>query len=405
MIKRICLLLLAVMVIFAVIPIMVNPSNAAEPVEDYAAEPDGFIEQFQTALGKISDKLQSYAKSLFFTLAIIQFTYNMGILLIRGQLDMNTIASTLLRQIMLIGIFYFLLTKAPYIFDTIIQSFRIAATGGGGDFGALKDSISPGAIYTQGVVITNKLTLLAWDNASILRVFGFGELSYGQAIYISLICLVILMSFAVMTAIYTLSLIKWYFISTASMLFLGFGGSEWSSDIAKNTFKSVLSIGAEIFVILLIANVATEVTSGWIAEFSTNSAMKGTALTTRASTMGAMSLIIVVLTLTAPSLASGLISGSAIGAGGTAAVAAMAGAAGGAALSKIGQGAANIAKKGGSKIMGKAKQPMSVGRATGQASAGGGAKNSVSPGTNNSSASIRQEGQGSSSRRGVTPFE
>lgn len=379
------MLLLALMVILAVIPIMIHQCNAADNTA-IAAEPDGFITQFEAALNKIKVKLQSYATSLFFTLAIIQFTYNMGLLVVRGQLDMNNIASTLLRQIMFIGIFYFLLINAPDIFNKIIESFRIAATGGGEAFGGLKDEINPGAIYTRGVAITTSLTALAWDKASILNIFGKGELSYGQAIYISIVCIVILMSFAVMTAIYTLALIKWYFIGTASMLFLGFGGSEWSSDIAKNTFKSVLSIGAEIFVILLIANVATEVTNGWIAEFSNNSSVSGPALTTRASTMGAMSFIIVILTLTAPGLAAGLISGSAIGAGGTAAAGAMVGAAamapvsmmGRAAMSKVGKSAGNVVKKAGSKMLGNAQQPMTVGRALGHKSGGSG-DNSVAP--------------------------
>lgn len=335
-------------------------------------------------LDEIKEKLKGHARSLFLALATLQLVYNMGMLLVRGQLDMQSFTSTLLRQVVMFGIFFFLVNQAPDIFDTIIRSFRIAASSEGVADGMVSDAIKPGEIYARGIYITSQLNSMAWQKSSILRVFGVGELSYAQAIYISLICLVILLAFAVMTAIYTLALVKWYFICTASMLFLGFGGSEWSNDIAKNAFKTVFSIGAEIFVILLISSVATKITDNWLQQLS-NTKTEGATLMIRASTMAAMSFIIAILTVTAPSLASGLISGSAIGAGGTAGAGAMAGAAAmapvsmmaRAGMSKAGKMAGSLTKKGASKLWEKAKRPTTVGDVLGIAKSDGG--NSVKP--------------------------
>lgn len=368
--KKISVLLLIITVIFIVVPV------ACYAELDQKAEINSMMDIFINNTESIKESLQDYAKRLFTVLAVIQVLYAMGMLAVRGQIDMQAIATTLLRQIMIIGIFYFLVENGPTIFQLIIDSFRTAATSSG----TIPDSIKPGDIFSTGLNLTRNAKDAAWAQTGF-----FKDLGYGEYVYISILCTIMQLAFAVISVTYMLALIKGYFICTAGMLFLGFGGSEWSSDIAKNTLKSVLSVGAEIFCILLIATIATNAISDWSIQIK--NATSGQAISALVGAMGSLAFIVAVLTLTVPSLASGLISGSAIGAGGTAAAGAMAGAAAmaparmmaRAGMSKAGKAMGSLAGKGASKMWEKAKRPVTVGDVLGTAKSGSGGGNSVSP--------------------------
>lgn len=71
MAKKICILLLTIMVIFVALPIVVNQASASS-AED-VAEPGSIVTEFQKVLEKIGAKLKKYATSLFISLAILQF--------------------------------------------------------------------------------------------------------------------------------------------------------------------------------------------------------------------------------------------------------------------------------------------------------------------------------------------
>lgn len=359
--KKNTILLLIITAIFIAMPI----NSYAEDL-DPKTEINSVMDVFKEKTEGISVNLQYYGIKLFMTLATIQFIYTFGMLAIRGQLDMNTIASTLIRQIMLIGIFYFLVENGPEIFQAIIDSFRKAATSNG----IIPDSIQPGKMFSMGIDLTRNAKAVAWKYTGF-----FSKLGYGEYVYISILCAVMQLAFAVISVTYMLALIKGYFICTAGMLFLGFGGAEWSQDIAKSTLKAVLSVGAEIFCILLLATIATSAISDWANQI--NNAKSGEAISALVGIMGSMAFVIAVLTLTVPGLAAGLINGSAIGSGGTAAVGAMAGAAAmapvsamtkkamgkagnaaGGAIESVAGKAGTAARRAGSKVLEKVKNSV-----------------------------------------------
>ena len=281
---------------------------------------------------------------------MLQLVYNMAMLVVNGKADMQSFAANLVRQIMIIGIFAFFLNNGPDLFNVIIKSFRMAAAGSG----KLPPDVSPGGIYSIGLKLTEKLKDVAWENTG----FFSGSIGYLGYLYIALVCFVMFLSFSVITAVYTLTLIKTYFICTAGMLFLGFGGSEWSNDIAKSTLKCVFSVGAEVFVILLIAAIANTAISGWIDQITPT--MTGDEYSSMAGVMASMTFILAILSVTAPGLASGLISGSAIGAGGTALAGGMAA---GAAVATAARGGRGIAGgvAGGYKARGQGGKAMAKG--------------------------------------------
>jgi type IV secretion system protein TrbL len=46
-----------------------------------------------------------------------------------------------------------------------------------------------------------------------------------------------------------------YILAYAGVIFLGFGGSRWTSDIALNYFKTVVAVGASLMTMVLIVGV------------------------------------------------------------------------------------------------------------------------------------------------------
>jgi len=242
--KKISLFLLVITILFIVTPMSscfadTTPEAPIEGSESQSngsaqrtgktpeASIGGIVDDFQKTVKGIEAQLKKYAKSLFVSLAMLQFVYNMAMLVVNGKADMQSFAANLVRQIMIIGIFAFFLNNGPDLFNVIIKSFRMAAAGSG----KLPPDVTPGGIYAIGMALTEKLKDVAWENTG----FFFGSIGYFGYFYIALVCFVMFLSFAVITAVYTLTLIKTYFICTAGMLFLGFGGSEWSNDIAKST--------------------------------------------------------------------------------------------------------------------------------------------------------------------------
>lgn len=90
--KKISMLLLIITAIFIVMP----ATCYAEL--DPKTEVNSVMNVFINNTKDIEQSLQDYAKRLFTVLAVIQVLYTMGMLAVRGQMDMQTIATTLLRH-------------------------------------------------------------------------------------------------------------------------------------------------------------------------------------------------------------------------------------------------------------------------------------------------------------------
>ena len=49
-------------------------------------------------------------------------------------------------------------------------------------------------------------------------------------------------------------------------LLLGFGGARWTTDIAINYFKTVLGVGIQLFVMLLIVGISSDLLSSFYSK-------------------------------------------------------------------------------------------------------------------------------------------
>lgn len=117
--------------------------------------------------------------------------------------------------------------------------------------------------------------------------------------------LIILICFALISAFMVMALIESYIVISAGVLFMGFGGSRWTKDLALKIVMYTVSVGGKLFVLHLMVALGMQVFASLGANVSTNNA----------SVLGviAVAVVMLVLTWSVPDMVQGLINGTAFG--------------------------------------------------------------------------------------------
>jgi type IV secretion system protein TrbL len=281
--------------------------------------------------------MKTHAARLFWTLALISMVWTFGLMVLRTA-DTSEFFAEFIRFTIFTGFFWWLLDNGAAMSAAIIDSLRRigaeAATAAGAAAGhpATAPISSPSGIVDIGFEIFGKVS----DKAAIWSPF-----TSAVGIAISLIILLVLTLVAVNML---LLLISGWILAYAGIFFLGFGGARWTSDMAIAYFKTVLGMGAQILVMVLLVGIGRTFIDTFYSRMST-----GLALHELASVM-VVAVILLVLINKLPGLFAGLVTGGGTGAlgSGVSAGSVMAGAAmGAAAISTAGAAlvgaAANIA--------------------------------------------------------------
>lgn len=251
-------------------------------------------------LGKIKSwqtVIQGAAERLFWSLVLISMVWTFGMMLLR-KADIGDFFAEFTRFIIFTGFYFWLLTNAVSghnIAGTIIASMQQL----GGTAAGLPGGANHASIVDTGVLIwtqaTNNLTLLQPVDSLI-------------AVIISLIILIVL---AVIAVNMLLLLISSWVLMYAGIFFLGFGGARWTSDIAINYFKTVLSIGVQLFVMLLIVGIGSDLLTSFYSKMG-----KNVLNYEELAVMLIFSIAFFVLISKLPPLLAGIITGSSIGSNG-----------------------------------------------------------------------------------------
>jgi type IV secretion system protein TrbL len=186
-----------------------------------------------------------------------------------------------------------------------------------------------------------------------------------------------------------LLLVAAWILMYAGILFLGFGGSRWTSDMAINYYKTVLGVAVQLFTMTLIVGIGTDLLATFYAKMS-----KGPLNFDELGVMLVACFALLLLVSRVPPLVGGIISGGGGGGGignfGTGAIAGFAmGAAGTAAAAASMAGAAsagaavNIA--GGASAVQAAFNAAQQNMASGGSMFAGGGDGSHSPGSTSNS--------------------
>lgn len=269
-------------------------------------EMNGLLRMLYQAASEWSPRLQGYALKLLASLALIQLIWTFMPLVMK-QADLGEVVAELIRFFMVIGFFYAVIEHSVPWATAVVDSFREAA----GTASGLGRALQPGDMFAVAV------------NFSRTIVEGISLFSPGKAVLIALVGCLVLLCFAFIAAFMFVTLVESYVIINASVLFFGFGGSQWTRDFAIAPLRFVVAVGAKLFVLTLIVGIIVTSAKSWLAAYTNDEASL--------MTLAGLALVCAYLTKTIPELIGGMISGTSMGGGSALGGMAAAGAAGAAA--------------------------------------------------------------------------
>ena len=210
---------------------------------------DQIIAKFQSQSASWEATLRNFAMNTFGILAMIELTWAAFKLAFRGS-DVSEWLAEIVNQIMFLGFFLALLENSVTWGTAIVDSFRQAAgaAGGGG--------ISPSDVFAVGVKIA----------AQVLYQMSFWHPDASAGLIVAGI--VIEICFALMAAFMVLALVESYLVISMGVIFMAFGGSHWTKDVAVNTVRYTVSVGAKLFSLQLLVSVGANFIQSWANSFN-----------------------------------------------------------------------------------------------------------------------------------------
>ncbi len=251
----------------------------------------GLLDMIQNSANSWTGRLQGYATSLFWLLAGIQFVITFFPLVMKNA-DFGEIVGELIRSVLVIGFFAALLIYSREWATAIVDSFREAGAQASG----LGKELMPGDMFATAVELANVI-----NSAKVYNPI--------TAVGIALSAILVLLCFAFIAAFMFVTLVESYIVINASVLFTGFGGSQWTRDYALAILRYAVSVGAKLFVLTLIVGIIMQSAVQWAAAYNHDSASM--------LTMVGLAVVCAYLAKTIPDLIQGLISGVSPSGGGT----------------------------------------------------------------------------------------
>ena len=314
--------------------------------------------QVSTAAKGWETTVMDAAKSLFWILAAIEVGIAAVWLAIQAA-SLDSWFAELVRRIMFIGFFAFVLTQGPTFAKAVVDSlFQIGAGGG---------SASPAEVFDAGIRVASKMS----EQAK----FGVFEDNALAIAAVMSMCVVVI-CFSLVAAIFVSVMVEMYVGLLAGMIMLGLGGSSFTKDFAVRYLVYAFGVGMKLMALVMIAKIGSQVLLG-LANAPT--ADSDQFITTLA--IAGISVVIFVIAMYVPNIIQGVVQGASVSGGmesirhgGQAASFAAGGAFLAAGAVGAGFAAAQSARAGGSSVAGAALRGMGASFGSGAAAAGSAAK-------------------------------
>ena len=199
---------------------------------------DSILKMFHETAHTWSHTIFNYASWLFWSLALISMVWTFGLMALQ-KADIQEFFREMLKFIVTLGFFFWILLNGPLIATSIIDSLRQLAA----DASGLSYTISPSDIVDVGFDIVSK----AIDNSTMCS-----PVATGVGIIVAGIILIILTLVAMNML---LILISGWIVTYGGVFLLGFGGGRWTQDIAINYYRSILGIALQAFAMILLIGI------------------------------------------------------------------------------------------------------------------------------------------------------
>lgn len=262
---------------------------------------DTATDKFRIAAEGFGGKVKQYGYAILFPLALIQLSVNYTLKL-TGELDTTQVIAALVRFILLTGFFAGMIKFSDTYLPMIINSFEFIGQTGSG-----LGKLSPSAIITQGIDLQDAMVQQFNQSTGADGGLFAAIKNFVPATILSVICIIVFMSFVVLAGQMVLTMVQSYFWLCLTPLFLGFGGLSFTRDFAISTLKGGVTIGMKILCVYLIAG-----TAGTLAPIM-GDAMKDVTVTDWGPLWWtlAISMILAYLSFQLPKLAGDLLNGTA----------------------------------------------------------------------------------------------
>jgi len=198
-----------------------------------------------------ANTIEQAAANLFWLLATISLGWTCISMAIK-QSDLVEIVAELCRFIMFTGFFFWLLLHGATFSNAIVKSLWQI----GGDAGGTGQSIYPGDLITLGMKVY-KQTL---QHVSFLQ---------PESIVAPIIIAVIILIVCALIAVNMILLLcAAWIVLYAGLIFLGFGGCRWTSEMAINYYRTVLGVGVSLMTMQLIIGIGVQFLQDLVASTS-----------------------------------------------------------------------------------------------------------------------------------------
>lgn len=254
---------------------------------------DQVVTEFATRASAWQGVVMNAATWLFWTLGTISLAWTGGMMILR-KADIGEFFAEFVRFILFFGFFLWLLRNGPAFASSIIQSLQRL-----GEQATGVSSITPSGIVDVGIMIWKQaiINLSAW---SPIDSFVGVVLSAGILILLALIAVNML-----------LLLVSAWILMYAGIFFLGFGGSRWTSDMAINYYKTVLGVAVQLFTMILLLGIGTDLLAAFYGKMT-----KGSLNFEELGVMLIFCLALLLLVNRIPPLLAGVITGGGVGSSG-----------------------------------------------------------------------------------------
>ena len=259
MIKKIKMLFAVLFSALALFVVMAEPSYAGDKITPQANPAMSIANTMklvkQSAI-KISEKLSERATELLWGLALISLSF-LAIKQIFSGADFNTLFAEIVKFIMTIGFFVFILNP-KYVgvgkLITFVEGWLdIIPTGG------VSNHTPEAFIENMFVTGWRVLCYVASLGKQVLNldfiipgIMDGGFCAYALSL---LIAIAIFILFLCMTANFILTIVKAYITICCGVLAVGFGGLTWTNSWAVNYLKQLVKLGFELMCFVFIVNV------------------------------------------------------------------------------------------------------------------------------------------------------
>lgn len=244
--------------------------------------------QITTAAKGWETTVMDAAKSLFWILATIEIGIAAVWLALQAA-SLDSWFAELVRRILFVGFFAFVLTQGPTFAKAVVDSlFQIGAGGG---------TASPADVFNAGLTVATKMSAKVQ--------FGLFE-DNALAISAAFAMVVTVIAFSLVAAIFVSVMVEMYLGLLAGMIMLGLGGSSFTKDFAVRYLVYAFSVGMKLMALVMISRIGSEVLIGLANEpnigdqFQTALAIAGIAV------------VVFIIAMYVPNIIQGVVQGASV---------------------------------------------------------------------------------------------